>query len=116
MKKFKNIAFVGDSGHFDTGSTSLAQRAGRHESRHRCDRAASSLHEIRQVCLQFLLRRSEVVFWIDEWSIEFGYHWLMLLMFLTAHLFQFRFVDSEQYCNMVLRLRCRRHKFLVVRH
>ena len=20
--------------------------------------------------------RSEVVFWIDEWSIEFGYHWL----------------------------------------
>ena len=33
--------------------------------------------------------RSEVVFCIDEWSIEFGYHWLMLLMFLTAHLFQF---------------------------
>ena len=40
---------------------------------------------------------------------------LMLLMFLTAHLFQFRFVDSEQYCNMALRLRCRRHEFLVVR-
>ena len=59
--------------------------------------------------------RSEVVFWIDEWSIEFGYHWLMLLMFLTAHLFQFRFVDSEQYFNMALRLRCRRHEFLVVR-
>ena len=59
--------------------------------------------------------RSEVVFWIDEWSIEFGCHWLMLLMFLTAHLFQFRFVDSLQYCNMALRLRCRRHKFLVVR-
>ena len=59
--------------------------------------------------------RSEVVFWIDEWSIEFGHHWLMLLMFLTAHLFQFRFVDSEQYCNMALRLRCRRHEFLVVR-
>ena len=39
----------------------------------------------------------------------------MLLMFLTAHLFQFRFVDSEQYCNMALRLRCRRHEFLVVR-
>ena len=38
----------------------------------------------------------------------------MLLMFLTAHLFQFRFVDSEQYCNMALRLRCRRHEFLVV--
>ena len=69
----------------------------------------------RGVC-SFQLRRSEVVFWIDEWSIEFGYHWLMLLMFLTAHLFQFRFVDSEQYCNMALRLRCRRHKFLVVRH
>ena len=33
--------------------------------------------------------RSEVVFCIDECSIEFGYHWLMLLMFLTAHLFQF---------------------------
>ena len=32
--------------------------------------------------------RSEVVFCIDEWSIEFGHHWLMLLMFLTAHLFQ----------------------------
>ena len=59
--------------------------------------------------------RSEVVFCIDEWSIEFGYHWLMLLMFLTAHLFQFRFVDSEQYCNMALRLRCRPHEFLVVR-
>ena len=43
--------------HFDTGSTSLAQRAGRHESRHRCDRAASSLHEIRQRCLHFQLRR-----------------------------------------------------------
>ena len=43
--------------HFDTGSTSLAQRAGRHESRHRCDRAASSPHEIRQRCLQFQLRR-----------------------------------------------------------
>ena len=39
--------------------------------------------------------RSEVVIWIDEWSIEFGYHWLMSLVFLTAHLFQFRFVDSE---------------------
>ena len=33
--------------------------------------------------------RSEVVFCIDEWSFEFGHHWLMLLMFLTAHLFQF---------------------------
>ena len=30
--------------------------------------------------------RSEVVFWIDEWSIEFGYHWLMLLTFTTTHL------------------------------
>ena len=36
-------------------------------------------------------------------------------VFFTAHLFQFRFVDSEQYCNMALRLRCRRHEFLVVR-
>ena len=45
--------------------------------------------------------RSEVVFWIDEWSIEFGYHWLMLLVFLTAHLFQFRFIDSEQYCSII---------------
>ena len=59
--------------------------------------------------------RSEVVFWIDESSIEFGCHWLMLLLFLTAHLFQFRFVDSEQYCNIALRLRCRRHEFSVVR-
>ena len=59
--------------------------------------------------------RSEIVFWIDEWSIEFGSHWLMLLMFLTANLFQFRFVDSEQYCNMALRLRCRRPEFSVVR-
>ena len=40
-----------------TRSTSLAQGAGRHESRHRCDRAASSLHESRQRCLQFQLRR-----------------------------------------------------------
>ena len=59
--------------------------------------------------------RLEVVFCIVEWSFEFGHHWLMLLMFLTAHLFQFRFVDSEQYCNMALRLRCRRHEFSVVR-
>ena len=59
--------------------------------------------------------RLEVVFCIVEWSFEFGYHWLMLLMFLTTHLFQFRFVDSEQYCNMALRLRCRRHEFSVVR-
>ena len=49
--------------------------------------------------------RSEVVFLIDEWSIEFGYHWLMLLMFLTAHLFQFRFLDSEQYCSITSPLR-----------
>ena len=39
--------------------------------------------------------RSEVVFWIDDHSFEFGYHWLMSLMFLTTHFFQFRFVDSE---------------------
>ena len=38
--------------------------------------------------------RSEVVFWTDAWSIEFGYHWLMLLVFLTAHLFQFHFADT----------------------
>ena len=49
--------------------------------------------------------RSEVVFWIDEWSIEFGYHWLMVLMFLTAHFFQFRFVVSEQYCSIISPLR-----------
>ena len=62
-----------------------------------------------------LKTRSEVVSWIDEWSIEFGYHWLMLLMFLTANLFQFRFAVTVQYCNMALRLRCRRHEFSVVR-
>ena len=38
--------------------------------------------------------RSEVFFWIDEWSIEFGYYWLMLLVFLTAHFFQFHFADT----------------------
>ena len=59
--------------------------------------------------------RSEVVFWIDEWSIEFGYHWLMLLIFFTTHLFHFRFAVTEQYCNRALRLSCRRHEFLVVR-
>ena len=32
---------------------------------------------------------SEVVFCIDELPIKFGYHWLMLLLFLTAHLFPF---------------------------
>ena len=32
---------------------------------------------------------SEVVFCIDELPIKFGYHWLMLLIFLSAHLFQF---------------------------
>ena len=41
-----------------------------------------------------LKTRSEVVSWIDEWSIEFGYHWLMLLVLLTAHLFQFHFADT----------------------
>ena len=41
--------------------------------------------------------RSEVVFWIDELSIKFGYHWLMLLIVLTAHLFQFRFAVTVQY-------------------
>ena len=40
---------------------------------------------------------SEVVFWIDELSVERGYHWLMSLMFLTTHLFHFRFAVSEQY-------------------
>ena len=41
-----------------------------------------------------LKTRSEVVSWIDEWSIEFGYHWLMLLVLLTAHFFQFHFADT----------------------
>ena len=40
---------------------------------------------------------SEVVFWIDELPVEFGYHWLMSLMFLTTHLFHFRFEVTEQY-------------------
>ena len=31
--------------------------------------------------------RSEVVFWINEWSIESGYTCLMLLTFMTIHLF-----------------------------
>ena len=41
--------------------------------------------------------RSEVVFWIDEWSIEFGFTGLILLMFMTIHLFQLRFAYTEQY-------------------
>ena len=40
--------------------------------------------------------RSGVVFWIEEWSIEFGYHWLMSLMFPTTQLFHFRFAVTEQ--------------------
>ena len=40
---------------------------------------------------------SETVFWIDELSVEFGYHWLMSLMFFTTHLFHFRFAVTEQY-------------------
>ena len=43
-------------------------------------------------------RVSEVVFWIDELSIEFGPHWLMLLTFITPDLFQshFAFVFADQ--------------------
>ena len=62
-----------------------------------------TVHALAVECVTAHLRgfeedsRSEVVFWIDEWSIEFGYHWLMLLMFLTADLFQ-----SGRRCGHIL--------------
>ena len=40
---------------------------------------------------------SEIVFWIDERSIELAIAGLMFLTFMTIHLFQFRFADTEQY-------------------
>ena len=38
----------------------------------------------------------EVVFWLDEWSIEFGLHGLASLTFMTVHLLQVRFADTDQ--------------------
>ena len=39
---------------------------------------------------------SEVVFWIDERSVEFGHHWFDVAHAHDIHFFQFRLADTEQ--------------------